>query len=199
MAGLRVRFPLIPYNPNRQGSNRKSPVEKLELLPHLWQLLLPFFFFVTRCLIWHLLIWCGFLLVSPQGVGGAVGGRLCLQKSRRENEHFAFNCSPFGASIPAASEGESRQTDIERSFLFFFLPFVKLIYSGIVLDARCAWWVIDYFPPALRAIIPGPDGTMRESWAPEERYVQPYTRHFTLVATVWNIRENSIYTAFRQM
>lgn len=62
-----------------------------------------------------------------------------------------------------------------------------------------AMLVIDYFPPALRAIILSLDGTMREGWAPEEWYVQLCTRHFTLVVTVGNIQQNSIYTAFRQM
>lgn len=193
MAGLRERFPLIPYNPNRQGSNRKSPVEKLELLPHLWQPLLPFF--VTRFLIWHLLIWSGFLLVSPQGVGG----RLRLQKSQRENEHFAFNCSPFGTSFPAASEEKRRQTDIQRSFLSFFIPIVKLIYSRIFLDAGChvSYWLFSSHSRSHH-----PQALMEQRGrvgAPEDRYIQLCTRHFTLVVTVGNIQRNSIYTAFRQM
>lgn len=137
MAGLRVRFPLIPYNPNRQGSNRKSPVGKLELLPHLWQPLLPFFFCDTVFDMTPSDLMRVSAGLASRGREGGRGGRLCLQKSQRENEHFAFNCSPFGTSIPAASEGKSRQTDIQRSFLFFFIPFVKLIYSGVVLDAGC--------------------------------------------------------------
>lgn len=57
--------------------------------------------------------------------------------------------------------------------------------------------VIDYLPLALRAIILRLDGRVREARAPEERYVQLCTCHFTLVAAVENIRQDSIYTAFR--
>lgn len=55
--------------------------------------------------------------------GGRMGGcRLRLQKSRKENEHFRFNCSLFGNSFPARSEKDSRQTDIAGVLSPFFPP-----------------------------------------------------------------------------
>lgn len=82
--------------------------------------------------------------LASRGLGGKrVGCRLCLQKSQKENEHFRFNFSPFGNSFPAASEKDSRQTDITGDLSPFSSPVVEFICSWIILDAAClvSYWL----------------------------------------------------------
>lgn len=63
--------------------------------------------------------------------------------------------------------------------------------------------VIDYFAHVLRAIILSL-GKKKEKkkvdWRPQRSGTyNPYACYFTLVVSVSNVRENSIYTTFRQM
>lgn len=100
-----------------------------------------------------------------EGAGG-LGCRLRLQKSRKENEHFRFNCSPFGDSSPARSEKDSRQTDIAGVLSPFFCPLLSGLFTAGSSWMQRAVWVIDYSPPALKTVILSLDGTMREGCSP---------------------------------
>ena len=58
------------------------------------------------------------------------------------------------------------------------------------------------FPPSVRAVIPKLDGMTGGGGGvlgPKGGRVQLCIHHFTLVVTVGNVQENSIYTAFRPM
>lgn len=142
MSGLSVA-PSDSVQPQKTGSHAPSPAEKLKLLPHLCQPLLPFLWHNF----WYDTFWSGagfyWSCLKGVGVGGRQqGGVQPTQKSRKENEHFTFNCSPFGNSFPATQKG-SRQTDIAGVLSPFSSSIVKLICSGIVLDAGChvSYWL----------------------------------------------------------
>lgn len=122
-----MQLPLIACNPpKRQGSQAPGPARKKLKKKKTAATSLPAItaFPVTQFLIWHLLIWGRFVLVLPVVVVvvAGVGGCSLRPKSRKENEHFAFNGSPIGNSFPAASEKGGRQTRYRRCLVFLFIP-----------------------------------------------------------------------------
>lgn len=101
--------------------------------------------------------------LASRGRGVCVCG-LRLQKkkkssARQKKEHFAFNCSPFGASFPpsATSDGEQQTNRYpEVLSLLFHPPRCQLNLQQN--PPGCRMGVIDYIPPAHRAIISSLDG-----------------------------------------
>lgn len=128
-------LPLIAYNPKRQGSHALSPVEKLNcchIFASHYSLFCDTIFEMTPSDLVQ--VSTGLAL---SGSGKEECGLQPGQKSQKENEHFTFNCSPFGKSFSAASEKDSRQTHIAGVLSLFPSSIVELICSGIILDAGC--------------------------------------------------------------
>lgn len=153
---------MIPDNPNRQGSNRKSPVEN-------WNCCHFFSSHYCLCFVTQ------FFDMSPSdpvrvSAGRASRGRgyvwaaFAEKNHRQEKKGILHSIAPslvLLSSPPPHQMESSSQTDIQKSFLSFFIPYVfNLIYSRILLDAGWELLIIflQHAEPSSRALME----TMRE-------------------------------------
>lgn len=103
-------------------------------------------FSMTPFLIWHLLIWCRFLLVLPQGGRGGGGNRVgcSLRRKVRKKTSTLHSIVPLSVilSLPRLRK-IARQTDSAGVLSPFSSSVVEFICSGFVPDTGChvSYWL----------------------------------------------------------